>query len=167
MSLQMVVFLHRKTKIYQSMNEPQRLFDLLDRKKQLTPERAVFVRKENGEWKKHFIDEYIEKSTLISYALLHLGVKRGENVALISAGRPEWNYVDMGVQMMGGVLVPIYPTISEEDYLYILEKAEVRYIIVENETLLKRFPVFAPSFLISKKFIRLTRLRGIRLWRIC
>lgn len=160
MSLQMVVFLHRKTKIYQSMNEPQRLFDLLDRKKQLTPERAVFVRKEDGEWKKHFIDEYIEKSTLISYALLHLGVKRGENVALISAGRPEWNYVDMGVQMMGGVLVPIYPTISEEDYLYILEKAEVRYIIVENETLLKKISSIRPQLPHIQEIYTINKVEG-------
>ena len=120
------------------MNEPQRLFDLLDRRKALCPQRAVFAYKENNTWKEHFIDEYIEKSTLISYAMMQLGVQRGENVALISSGRPEWNYIDMGVQMMGGVIVPIYPTISTEEYAYILNHSEVRYIIVENEKLYKK-----------------------------
>jgi long-chain acyl-CoA synthetase len=120
------------------MQEPTRLFDLLQWRKELHPERPVFKFKENGEWKEHFIDEYIEKSDLISYALMHLGVKKGENVGLISAGRPEWNYVDFGVQQTGAVLLPIYPTISEEDYQYILNDAQVRLLVVENATLYKK-----------------------------
>ena len=120
------------------MQEPTRLFDLLQWRKELHPERPVFKFKENGEWKEHFIDEYIEKSDLISYALMHLGVKKGENVGLISAGRPEWNYVDFGVQQTGAVLLPIYPTISEEDYQYILNDAQVRLLVVENANLYKK-----------------------------
>ena len=69
---------------------------------------------------------------------LGIDIKRGEHVALISTGRPEWNYIDMGVQMMGAVLLPIYPTISESEYLYILNHAEVRFLIVEGETLYKK-----------------------------
>jgi len=55
------------------MQEPTRLFDLLAWRKELHPERPVFKFKENGEWKEHYIDEYIEKVDLISYALMHLG----------------------------------------------------------------------------------------------
>ena len=120
------------------MQEPTRLFDLLEWRKELHPERPVFKFKENGEWKSHFIDEYIEKSNLISYALMHLGVKKGENIGLISAGRPEWNYVDFGVQQTGAVLLPIYPTISEEDYLFILNDAQVRLLVVESPALYKK-----------------------------
>ena len=120
------------------MQEPTRLFDLLEWRKELHPERPVFKFKENGEWKSHFIDEYIEKSDLISYALMHLGVKKGENIGLISAGRPEWNYVDFGVQQTGAVLLPIYPTISEEDYLFILNDAQVRLLVVESPALYKK-----------------------------
>ena len=120
------------------MQEPTRLFDLLEWRRELHPERPVFKFKENGEWKEHYIDEYIEKVDLISYALLHLGVKKGENIGLISAGRPEWNYVDFGVQQTGAVLLPIYPTISEEDYQYILNDAEVRLLVVETPALYKK-----------------------------
>ena len=120
------------------MQEPTRLFDLLEWRKSLHPERPVFKYKENGEWKDHYIDEYIEKSNLISYALMHLGVRKGENIGLISAGRPEWNYVDFGVQQTGAVLLPIYPTISEEDYQYILNDAEVRLLVVETPALYKK-----------------------------
>ena len=120
------------------MKEPERLFDLMDRRKALCPERPVFANKKNGVWEEHTIDEYFEKSNLLSYAFMQKGIKRGEHVALISTGRPEWNYIDMGVQMMGAVLLPIYPTISESEYLYILNHAEVRFLIVEGETLYKK-----------------------------
>lgn len=123
------------------MNEPTRLFDLLEWRKELHPERPVFKYKEDGEWKDHYIDEYIEKANLISYALMHLGVKKGENIGLISAGRPEWNYIDFGVQQTGAVLLPIYPTMSEEDYLYILDDAEVRLLVVETPALCKRINI--------------------------
>ena len=114
------------------MQEPLRLFDLIDRRNEMYADRGVFVNKDKATntWHKHSAAEYRSQSDAISYALLHLGVKRGENVALISSGRPEWNYIDMGVQQVGAVLVPIYPTISEEDYLYILSHAEVKIIIV-------------------------------------
>ena len=143
------------------MKEPERLFDLLDRRKALNPERACLVRKEADGWKKHYIDEYIEKSNQISYALLHLGVERGENVALISSGRPEWNYIDMGVQMIGAVLVPIYPTISVSEYLYILNHSEVRYIIVETEALYKKIASILPQLPEVKTVYVINHVEGV------
>ena len=118
--------------------ETRRLFDILDLRKEKYPERAVFADKKEGTWRHHSIDEYCQKTDSISYALMHLGVRRGENIGLIASGRPEWNYIDMGVQQVGAVLVPIYPTISEEDYLFILNNAEVRYLFVENCIVLKK-----------------------------
>lgn len=122
-----------------------RLFDLLDQRQQQMPGRPVFSNKKDGKWEDHYIDEYIEKANLVSYALLQLGVKRGENVALISEGRPEWNYIDMGVQQIGAVLLPIYPTISENDYKYILSISEVRVLFLESGELLRKIRNIRPE----------------------
>lgn len=138
-----------------------RLFDILPYRKQTQPNRAVFTYKENGEWKKHYIDEYIRQANLISYGLLSLGIERGENVALISAGRPEWNYIDMGVQQIGAVLVPIYPTISEEDYKFILNNAEIKYIIVEGETLLHKIQNIQNDIPTLKQIYTINPIEGI------
>lgn len=146
------------------MKELTRLFDVLERRKEVYPDRAVFVskNKETGEWVKHYINEYTDRANQISYALMELGVQRGENVALISSGRPEWNYVDLGVQMMGGVLVPIYPTISEEDYNFILSNAEVRYIIVETESLLHKIKNVAAQIPSVKEVFTINHCEGQR-----
>lgn len=125
--------------------EITRLFDLLQYRKERQPERAVFVAKYDGEWRKIFIDEYIEKVNKISYALLHLGIQRDDKVAVISSNRPEWNYLDMAVQQIGAVLVPIYPTISADDYRFILDNAEVKLIFLENTDLLRKIKDILPD----------------------
>lgn len=98
---------------------------------------------------------------MISYAMLQLGVERGENVALISSGRPEWNYVDMGVQMMGGVLVPIYPTISPSEYEYILNHSGVRFIIVESESLYKKIASIRENLTSLQQVYTINPIEGV------
>ena len=134
------------------MDKPTRLFDLLTYRKSTKPDRAVLVAKRDGEWKKIFIDEYIDNVDAVSCAFLHLGIKKGDNVALISSDRPEWNYVDLGVQQTGAVLVPIYPTISEDDYRYILKDCEVQYLVLENDTMYRKVQNVLPE---------LTTLKGV------
>jgi long-chain acyl-CoA synthetase len=118
--------------------EVTRLFDLMEYRKATHPDRAVFVAKYGNEWRKIFIDEYIDTVNKLSYALLELGLERGDTVALISPNCPEWNYLDMAVQQIGCVLVPIYPTISADDYKYILDNAEVKIVFIDNIDLMRR-----------------------------
>lgn len=139
------------------MDKPTRLFDLLEYRKQTKPDRAVLVAKHDGEWKKIFIDEYIEKVNAISYGFMHQGINRGDNVALISADRPEWNFTDLGVQQTGAVLVPIYPTISEDDYRYILNDCEVKYLVLENESMLRKVKNLIPELTTLKNVIMIDK----------
>ncbi|MBQ6069749.1 MAG: long-chain fatty acid--CoA ligase [Bacteroidales bacterium] len=139
------------------MDKPTRLFDLLPYRKATKPDRAVWVAKQQGQWKRIFIDEYIEMVDAISYALLHKGIVKGDSVALISSDRPEWNCVDLGTQQTGAVLVPIYPTISEEDYRYILNDCKVRYLVVENEALLRKVQHLLPELTTLKEVCLIDR----------
>lgn len=139
------------------MDKPTRLFDLLEYRQQTQPDRAVLVAKRDGEWKKIFIDEYIEKVNAVSYGLMHQGIVRGDNVALISADRPEWNFTDLGVQQTGAVLVPIYPTISEDDYRYILNDCEVKYLVLENESMLRKVKNLIPQLTTLKNVIMIDK----------
>ncbi len=115
------------------MQDVTRLFDLLENyKKSYKPKGDVLAAKDNGQWVKYSIDDYISDVDSISYALLHLGIKPGDNIATISGSKLEWNLVDMAIQQIGAIHVPIYPTISESDYNYILEHAEVKLIFVSG-----------------------------------
>lgn len=115
------------------MQDVTRLFDILPHyAKSFKPKDDVLAGKDNGQWVKYSIKDYIAAADNISYGLLKLGVKPGDNVANISGGRPEWNLVDMGIQQAGAIHVPIYPTISEKDYKYILSHAGVKVIFISG-----------------------------------
>jgi long-chain acyl-CoA synthetase len=115
------------------MQAVTRLFDILPHyAESYKPKDDVLAGKENGNWIKYSITDYISNADNISYGLLNLGILPGDNIATISGSRPEWNLVDMGIMQVGAIHVPIYPTISENDYKYILEHAEVKVIFVSG-----------------------------------
>ena len=92
-----------------------------------------FLDKRNGKWVAMSTQEYVKKANAISRGLLRLGVQANDKVALISmTNRSEWNVMDTGILQLGAQNVPIYPTISEEDYAYVLNHSESTYCFVSG-----------------------------------
>ena len=126
--------------------EITRLFEILSHYKECyKPKDDVLAGKVNGEWIKYSIDQYIEIVNDLSYALLELGVEKGDKIATISNNRPEWNFTDMAIMQVGAIHVPIYPTISESEYRYILKHAEVKYVFISSKHLLNKITHIAPD----------------------
>ncbi len=99
----------------------------------------ALVTKYNGVWVKTSTEEYIAKANAVSRALLRMGINKNDKIAIISsANRTEWHIMDIGILQTGAQNVPIYPTISENDYEYILNHSEAIYCFVsDNEVLTK------------------------------
>ena len=126
--------------------EVTRIFDLLPYyESSFKPKDDVVASKENGEWVKYSIKQYREIVDQISYGFLALGVKPGDKIAQISSNRAEWNFVDMAILQVGAIHVPIYPTISESDYKYILYHAEVKFVFVLGIELLRKIQHILPD----------------------
>lgn len=126
--------------------EVTRLFDLLPfYKSSFKPKDDVLAGKEGGKWVKYSIDQYIEAAANISYGLLQLGINPGDKIATISNNRPEWNFLDMGILQIGAVHVPIYPTISESDYKYILAHSEVKYVFISGKEIMRKIEHILPE----------------------
>lgn len=115
-----------------------RVFDLLETCVKPLNKEDVFACKIQGNWRKYGAQEVIDTVNKISLGLLKLGVKRDDKIALISNNRPEWNFVELGIQQIGAVSVPMYPTITIEDYHYIFSDADIKMIFVSDENLLKK-----------------------------
>lgn len=115
-----------------------RVFDLLPNCVLAVNKEDTFANKVNGAWRKYSAAEVIETVNKVSVGLLKLGIKKDDKIALISNNRPEWNFVELGVQQIGAVLVPMYPTITIEDYRYIFTDAEVKLIFVSDRALLDK-----------------------------
>ena len=101
--------------------------------------KKAFTTKYNGKWESISAQEYIDKANAISRGLLKLGVEPNDKIAVISSNnRTEWNIVDIGVLQTGAQNVPIYPTISCEDYEYILNHSESIYCFVSDREVLEK-----------------------------
>jgi long-chain acyl-CoA synthetase len=126
--------------------EVTRIFDILPyHASAYKPKDDVIASKENGDWVKYSIHQYREIVDNISYGFLALGIQPGDKIGQISPNRSEWNFVDMAILQVGAIHVPIYPTISESDYCYILNHSEVKYLFVSGMELLRKIQHVLPG----------------------
>src|SRR5690606_36699820 len=110
------------------MTYTKRLFDCPYVQLEEYPQEEALVSKYNGKWEATSTQEYIDKANAISRGLMRMGVKPNDKIAIISmTNRTEWNICDFGIMQTGAQDVPIYPTISEEDYEYVLNHSEAIY----------------------------------------
>jgi long-chain acyl-CoA synthetase len=112
----------------------KRLFDFPHYQLESFPREDALVSKVNGEWVKTSTRSFVEQANAISRGLLKLGVQKNDKIAIISTtNRTEWNIMDIGIMQTGAQDVPIYPTISEEDYAYVLNHSESKYVFVSDK----------------------------------
>jgi long-chain acyl-CoA synthetase len=116
-----------------------RLFDFPYHQQQNHNIPDALVTKKNGEWIKTSTDEYLDSANAISRGLIRMGVKTDTKIAVIStSNRTEWHILDIGILQLGANNVPIYPTICEEDYEYILNHSEAEFCFVSDEGVLNK-----------------------------
>ena len=90
--------------------------------------------------------QYITQANKISRGLIKLGIKPGDKIGLISHNnRTEWAIMDIGMSQIGVISVPVYPTISEEDYEYIFNNAEIKYCFVSDKELYNKLISVQPK----------------------
>ena len=118
-----------------TMIHAERLFDIPYHQLKNYPNPTMFVTKTNGNWIGTPTVDFLNKAMVISRGLIALGVAAGDRVAVSSNNRVEWNMFDIAVQQTGAILVPLYPNISENDYKFILNDAEVKICVVGNAEL--------------------------------
>lgn len=121
------------------METPKRLFDFIDFMAAHRPLDNAVNSKVNGIWEGLSTTEVKELGDNCSAGLLDLGVKPGDKIAMISStNRTEWVLADFGVSQIGAINIPIYPTITAEDYAYILNHAEATYCFVSDKEVLEK-----------------------------
>ena len=126
--------------------ETKRVFDLLQNYLELYPNQKVALAgKKNGKWVKYSIQDYIEYVNILSYALIELGIEKSDKVALILGNRPEWNMLDMAISQIGAIDVPIYPTISEDDYRFILSNCDAKMVITDGISVMNKVTNILPD----------------------
>ena len=121
------------------MNEIKRLFDFPYYQQKHFPLETALATKVNGEWVKLSTNQYLDQANKISRGLLRLGIKPNDKIAVISSNnRNEWNIMDIGILQIGAQNVPVYPTISEQEYEYVINHSESIYCFVSDKEVLDK-----------------------------
>lgn len=124
------------------------------------------ITKYNGAWVSTSTQEYINKANAISRGLLRMGVKRNAKIAVISmTNRTEWNILDIGVLQLGAQNVPIYPTISVEDYLYVLNHSEAEYCFISCKEVYEKILAVKTQLKTVKEIFSFDELPNCKNWK--
>ena len=125
----------------------------------------ALVTKYNGVWEKTSTTEYIDKANTISRALIRMEIQKNDKIAVISTNnRTEWNIMDIGILQTGAQNVPIYPTISEDDYEYILNHSGAIYCFVSDEEVLRKVNLIKDRVPSLKEVYSFNTIEGTKNW---
>lgn len=114
-----------------------RTFDLLERFSENFIKDDVLCFKKNGTWIKFSTREYIDYSYNFCYGLWESGFRKGDKIITVSTNRPEWNFVDMGMSMIGVIHVPVFTSLSTHEFEYIIKNSGAGMIIISDKKILK------------------------------
>ncbi len=147
------------------MTQISRLFDFAYHQLEKYNIPDALVTKQNGEWKKTSTQEYVNQANTISRALLRMGIQKNDKIAIISSNnRTEWHIMDVGILQTGAQNVPIYPTISETDYEYILNHSEAIYCFVSDDEVLRKLNLIKHNVPNLKEVYSFNEITGCKNW---
>jgi long-chain acyl-CoA synthetase len=141
-----------------------RTFDLLDRYKELYVKDDALCFKQDGVWTKFSTRQYIEYSYNFCYGLYELGFRKGDKIISVSANRPEWNFIDMGMSMIGVVHVPVFASLSAAEYDYIIRNSGARLVIISDRKLYKTIAPVLSDSTITARVVTFDEITGAKNW---
>ena len=145
------------------MTKVTRLFDFPHYQLEKFNLETAFAIKHNNKWETVSSQNYVDRANQLSRGLLRLGVQPNDKIAIISHNNSaDWNIADIGILQIGAQNVPIYPTISAEDYLYILNHSESKYCIVSDMEILEKLNSIKEKVPSLKEVYSFRELEGVK-----
>ncbi|OQX77403.1 MAG: long-chain fatty acid--CoA ligase, partial [Bacteroidetes bacterium 4484_249] len=142
-----------------------RIFDLIEQARQKYADKEDLLAGKSGDtWKKYSAKQYTDIVNNLSYGLLALGVKRNDKIATVILNSPEWSFFDMAITQIGAVMLPIYPTISEANYKYIFDEAQVKFVVVSNREIYYNIKKAITGSSSIEGVFSIEKAKGIKPW---
>ncbi len=141
-----------------------RLIDLPAWLNQEEPQKTAFSVKRNGKWEDFSREYYAQISDSVSLGLMSMGIKKGDKIASVTNNRPEWNFVDMGTMQLGAIHVPIYSTISRDEYIYILKHSEAKIIFISDAEIYTKVEEIISSESLNIEIFTFDKVKNAKHW---
>jgi long-chain acyl-CoA synthetase len=145
--------------------EVTRNFDLLNRYKELFNKEDALCAKQNGTWIKYSTGNYIEFSYDFSYGLLSIGLRKGDKIITVSNNRPEWNFADLGMAMIGVIHVPVFTSLNTSEYEHIITHSGANMVIISDAKLLKVIKPATEKYGLTYNLFSFDEIEGVKNWK--
>ncbi len=143
----------------------KRTFDLLGRYRENPVKEDALCFKHEGSWLKYSSLEYIDYSYNFCYGLYELGLRKGDKIITVSSNRPEWNFADMGMLMLGLVHVPVFPSLNIAEYEYIIKDSGAKMALISDNRLYKYISSAFNGSDPSVKVYTFDDVPGVKSWK--
>ena len=138
-----------------------RIFDILEEQKKY-PKPDILANRLGDDWRRFSTQEYYDTAHTIAYALLEMGLQKGDKIATIMFNRAEWNFMDMGITLANMVHVPVYATLNENEYKYILNHCDCKVIVIGIEAIYKRVAPVLNEIVQKPELFTIDKIEGRR-----
>ena len=140
-----------------------RTFDIIQLNLEKYPREDMYGGKKGNEWVRYSTNDVADHIDWISIGLMSMGFTNGDKIATIMPNKPEWNFFDMGLAQVGLIHVPVYPTISTDEYAYILEHSDAKAVIVGNKSIYNKVkPVTDKLNAVGNNIFSIDTVEGVR-----
>jgi long-chain acyl-CoA synthetase len=154
------------------MQTNNRLFDILDKYVAQFPEKKMLYAKINGNWIGQTSTEVKFQAMQVANALLKLGIintnavepEEKSMIGIIANNRPEWVIADFATQYIGAVLVPIYPSITDAEWEYILNESNTSVLFVSDKLIYKKLEKVKANIPSLKHIFCFDEIDGVSHW---
>lgn len=89
--------------------------------------------KELGVWVRYDWTHYYRQARRFAFALLSVGIRRGDRIIIASENSPEWYYSDLGAELIGAIPVGIYPTNPWPELQYIVRHSAAKLAVCGDQ----------------------------------
>ena len=142
----------------------KRLIDIVPFQIKNYPRLDAICDKKEGKWQSYSSLKIKEIIDGFSLGLLKLGFKPGDKISIISPSRSEWNFVDLGILQAGCIDVPIYPTMTENEFSYIFNDSKVKLVFVSDKELYDKVKHVLPNSSSIQDVYTFDKVEGAKHW---
>lgn len=109
---------------------PQILFE---QAKRLGPNKIAMREKMYGIWLAYSWQDYFRYTKNAALGLLVLGLRRGENIGIITDNHPEWLFTEIGAQAVGAITVNLFTSSVAKELTAMLNRIQAVYVIAQDQ----------------------------------
>lgn len=119
-------------------NKRPTIIDFVEKYTSVYADKTFLREKVDGKWTETSFRKTRNEGRILAAGFMSLGLQKGEKVAMISEGRNQWIFTELGILYAGAVNVPLsFKLESDQDLLFRINHSDSRFIVASQSQIAK------------------------------